>query len=187
MSSFDVSLPWPTRIANRWGHWGAQLLVGAILATIALVLKPLPTGSPLAVILPIALFLLVVVSWLLMRKHDRRLCERCMSSMPLNASEVASRYRRRFAVAHLGSNMRVAIAYLVVLLGSNVFLFRSDLLPRTLGAYVWAAVQSTMIFLVLSYSTHRKLQPWCPQCSGGDGDDESVDAPDPMPSGSERV
>ena len=183
MSSFDVSLPWPIRAANRWGHWGAQLLIGAILATIALVLKPLPYDNPIATMAPIALFLLVVASWLLMRQHDRRLCENCIASMPLNASELAARYRRRLTVAHLGSNLRVVIPYFVVLIGSNFFLLGSNLLPGTLGEYTWAAIQSTMIYLVLAYSTHRKLQPWCPQCNGG-GD--GVDAPDPVPSGSER-
>jgi hypothetical protein len=37
---------------------------------------------------------------------------------------------------------------------------------------------------VLSYSTHRKLQPWCPQCRGGNGSDEDVDVPEPVPTGS---
>lgn len=182
-----MSLPWPIRAANRWGHWGAQVLIGANLAAIALVLKPLPYDNPIAVIAPIALFLLVVASWLLMRQHDRRLCENCMSSMPLNASEVAARYRRRFAVAHLASDPRVVVAYLVVLIVSNPSLLGSDLLPGTLAQYVWATIQSTIIYLVLSYSTHRKLQPWCPRCNGGGGDGDDVDAPDPVPSGSERA
>lgn len=182
---FSASIPRSNRGFGRWGHWGTRILIGAIVGTIALVLKPLPSDSPGAVLVPVALFSIVIASWLMMRQHDRRLCEDCMSAMPLNASEVATRYRRRFALTHLGSNMRVVAAYLVVLIGSNFVLLDAHLLPATMGRYVWAAIQATMIYLVLSYSTHRKLQPWCGICNGGGGgDNDDVDAPEPVPSGS---
>lgn len=182
---FDAGIPRSNRGLSRLGHWGTQILIAAIIATIALVLRPLPADSASGVAVPVALFLFVIASWLLMRRHDRRLCEDCMSAMPLNASEVATRYHRRFAVTHLGSNMRLVVAYLVVLIGSNFVLLDGHLLPTTLGRYVWAAIQATMIYLVLSYSTHRRLQPWCGICNGGGGGDtEDVEAPDPVPSGS---
>jgi hypothetical protein len=44
-----------------------------------------------------------------------------------------------------------------------------------------------MIYLVLSYTTHRRLQPWCPACSGGDGGREDADAPEPIPTGSHNA
>jgi hypothetical protein len=187
MSYYDFSAPWPARAASRWGHWGAQILVAAILAAIALVLRPPPPGNPLSLEAPIALFFFVLASWGFMRQHDRRLCESCMSTLPLNASEAAARYRRRLAVAHLGSNLPITAAYLVVLIGSSPVLLDTNLLPHPLARYVWAAIQSTMIYLVLSYTTHRRLQPWCPQCRGGDGGREDVDTPDPVPTGSHRA
>lgn len=183
MTSFDLSLPRPR--ATNWGHWGAQVLIGSVLASIAMVLKPLPYDSPLAVIAPVSVFLLVIASWVLMRRHDRQLCENCMASMPLDAAAQATRYRRRFTVTHLGSDRRIVVAYLLVLIGSN-FLLLGSMLPQPLGQYLWALIQSTMIYLVLSYSTHRKLQPWCARCSGGGGENEQVDAPEPAPSGSHR-
>lgn len=183
MTSIDFGATWPVRGANQWGHWGARILIAAIVATIALVLFPIPPDQPAALLVPVALVAMVISSWILMRQHDRRLCEYCMSSMPLNATAVSARYGRRFALAHLGSNRRLAAGYLLVLIGSNVVLVDSGLLPGASGRWVWAAVQSTMIYLVLAYSTHRKLQPWCPQCREG-GDGEHVDAPEPVPTGS---
>lgn len=185
MTSFDLGMAGASGPADRVGHWGPQILIGSILATIALVIRPLPYDSPAATLLPVCLFVLVIGSWLLMRHHDRRLCERCLSSMPLNAAEVAARHHRRLAVTHLGSDRRLVIGYLAVLIGSNVLLAEATVLPGRLGAYLWAAIQATMIYLVLSYSTHRRLQPWCARCNGrGGGEREDSDAPQPQPSGS---
>jgi hypothetical protein len=150
-------------LANRWGHWGAQLLIGAIVGAIALGLRPLPAGSPQAVLVPVLLFTFVIISWLKMREHDRRLCEFCVKSMPLDASEIAEQMHTRFTLAHLGERRELVIGYLVVLIGSNGLL-----LLGPFGRLGWAAVQATMIYLVLAYSGHRRFQPWCPQCRGGD-------------------
>jgi hypothetical protein len=185
MTSYAFDLSGPTGPGGRLGHLGPQILIGSILASIALVLRPLPSDTAASTLLPVGLLVTVVASWLLMRSHDRRLCERCMVSMPLNAPEVAARQFRRFAVTHLGADARAVVGYLVVLLGSSVLLAEPGLLPGASGEYVWAAVQSTMVYLVLCYSAHRRLQPWCPWCSGdGGGEHRDTDTPRPAPSGS---
>jgi hypothetical protein len=56
--------------------------------------------------------------------------------------------------------------------------------PSVVGRALWAAVQSTMVYLMLAYGTHRRLQPWCPQCGGRGDDRQDADAPDPLPTGS---
>lgn len=170
------SRPFTADVINRWGHWAAQLLIGAISAAILLRILPIAPDNPMAVGAPLALMTLVVVSWLLMRKHDRRLCERCMTAMPLNASESATRYRRRLATAHLGSNKPLVVAYLAVLIGSAF-------LPGAVGLAIWAIAQASMIYLLLSYTTHRRLQPWCRSCRGRGDEGDSVDSPDPVPHG----
>jgi hypothetical protein len=110
----------------------------------------------------------------MLRKHDRSLCEHCMLSMPLNPSEQAVKFQRRFWMSHTGADKKFMIPYLVVLIGSNFF-------PGTAGLYAWAVIQSSMVFLILSYSTHRRLQPWCPWCSDGGGgmDREQPWVPEP--------
>jgi hypothetical protein len=141
------------------------------LGAIALGVRPL-TPTPLTILTAVVLLAFVIVTWLFMRQHDRRLCERCAASMPLNAAEHAARFNRRFWLAHAGGNPKVMIPYLVVLVGSNF-------LTGSVGRIGWALVQSTMIYLIMAHTTHRKLQPWCPQCSGGgNGNRDKVNEPD---------
>jgi hypothetical protein len=146
------------------------MLIASILVLILLPVMPL--RGLLIVTVAFALFVFVLASWLMMREHDRRLCERCLLSTPLNPSEHAARYGRRFWMAHTGLQPRFLVPYLVVLIGSN---FATPMIGR-IG---WAVIQSSMIYLVLSYSTHRKYQPWCPWCRRG-GDGEQVEGPSPI-------
>jgi hypothetical protein len=149
------------------------LLCGSILAAIAVSFLPPP--GVLAFTVPIALMSFVVASWLVMRKHDRRLCEHCMASMPLNAAEKAIKLHRRFWMAHTGSEKRFLIPYIVVLIGSNFAM-------GTIGRAFWAVMQASMIYLIISNTTHRRLQPWCPWCSDGGGGEEREDVtPPPLP------
>jgi hypothetical protein len=170
--SQSYGLSYTDGFGRRWGHFAPQLLSVSIVVAILLGIRPLmPTPATLLGIVSLLVF--VVLTWLRMREHDRRLCESCAASMPLNASEHAARHQRRFWLAHTGSNKRIVIPYVVVLVGSNF-------LTSPSGRIVWAIVQSSMIYLLLSYDTHRKLQPWCPWCSGGGGgSDRDEQVPDP--------
>jgi len=160
------------RVAAVWGHLAPELLCGAIVAVIIVGLQP-PPGLLLLPV-SVALISFVVATWLLMRRHDRGLCEQCVAAMPLDAAAAAVRYRRRFWMAHTGSERRFLVPYLAVLIGSNFA-------PGTLGRIGWAVVQASMIYLIMSQVTHRRLQPWCPWCSaGGGGSKRDEHAPDPV-------
>jgi hypothetical protein len=163
-----------TRVADGWGHVAPEVLCASIVAAILLGLRP-PQGAFLLT-LPLALMAVVLISWLLMRRHDRRLCEQCMAAMPLNAAEQAVKYKRRFWMAHTGAERRFLIPYLAVLIGSNFF-------PGTWGRIAWAVIQTSMIYLILSHVAHRRFQPWCPWCSsGGGGSEREGDVtPPPLP------
>ena len=51
----------------------------------------------------------------------------------------------------------------------------------TIGKIAWALIQSSMIYLIMSHATHRRLQPWCPWCSdGGGGSEHDEVAPPPV-------
>lgn len=164
---------------RRWGHYAPRLLSIAILIAIALGVRPM-TPSALSVLGALSLLVFVLITWLLMRQHDRRLCEPCAASLPLNAAETASRYQRRFWLAHAGSNWRLVVPYLVMLIGSNF-------LTSGAGRLLWALMQSTMIYLILAYGSHRKLQPWCPWCAGGGGGGKDQNMSDPdLPRGDRR-
>jgi len=172
----DTALPWSSRLMERWGHHSPALLIAAIGGAIVLAFNPLPFFTGIAA--AVALMAFVVATWLVMRRHDRALCESCLRSMPLNPSEQAKRYTRRFWMAHTGSEKRFMVPYIVVLIGSNFA-------PGIPGRVFWATMQASMIFLILSYATHRRLQPWCPWCAEGGGgadhkDDDPV-TPEPVP------
>ncbi len=164
--------PWTSRFAAALGHHASELLIASVAGAVLLGLHPLP--GALGFTVPLALFGFVIASWLLMRAHDRRLCEACMSAMPLDAARQATRYSRRFWTAHTGSEPRYLIPYLVVLIGSNFAV-------STPGRIFWAAMQLSMIYLILAQSTHRRLQPWCPWCRGGGGGEDVKDTPPVLP------
>src|ERR1700710_837141 len=88
---YSADIPWSARAAERIGHHASTMLIASIGGAVVLGLHPLPGVFAFSV--PIALFGFVLLSWFLMRQHDRRLCEQCMSSMPLNPSEQAVRYK----------------------------------------------------------------------------------------------
>jgi hypothetical protein len=160
------------RVADAIGHYASNVLIAAIVGVVLTGLHPMPGIFMLTV--PVALVGIVLITWILMRQHDRRLCEQCMFSMPLNPAERATRYSRRFWMAHTGAEPRFMIPYVVVL-------FSSNFATTTIGRICWALIQLSMIYLVLSYSTHRKLQPWCPWCSDHGGGDHVDEVPPILP------
>ncbi len=169
-------MPWTERAAETLGHDAGQVLVAAILAVVGLRFYSLPVRLALAA--SVVLICVVLLTWLLMRQHDRRLCERCVRSLPLNPSQVAVRLRRRFRVTHAAAEPRFLIPYLVVLIGSNF----ATSMPGRVG---WAIIQLSMIYLIIAHTTHRRLQPWCPWCSPDGGGDRAGD-PDPVPPHDDR-
>jgi hypothetical protein len=79
-----------------------------------------------------------------------------------------------FRLTHCGAEPRYLIPYLAVLIGSNFA-------TTTVGRIGWAIIQSSMIYLIMAHTAHRRLQPWCPWCSGGDGGGERDDVAPPPP------
>jgi hypothetical protein len=169
----SIRIPWGNRVSDRIGHHASEMLIGAILVVVAIGFYPLP--GLLSLTAPFALFGLVLTCWILMRQHDRRLCEHCVLSMPLNPSEQATKLKRRFWMAHTGSEPRFLVPYLIVLISSN---FATS---TTIGRIGWALIQLTMIYLIMSNTTHRRLQPWCPWCSQGGGGDDVLETPPVLP------
>ena len=167
--------------AGRVGHWAPEILVGVIVASIVLTVRPPSYETVWGPVAPVLLIGIVVAAWIQMRQHDRSLCERCIGSMPLNPSAAAQRYKRRLALVHLGSERRAIAVYFVFLFVANLGLALAPPALLQLATLAWAAAQSTLIYLVLSHTTHRRLQPWCQQCGDGGGPAEDVDVPDPQP------
>src|SRR5690242_18699648 len=83
-----------SRVLNAWGHYATDVISVVIVTLVAFRFLP----PPRVTVLPIAslLFVAVVGSWVLLRRHDRRLCEPCLASMPLDPSRRAQRLDYRF-------------------------------------------------------------------------------------------
>lgn len=168
--------------ASRWGHAGPSIFVVIIgsMAVMALLPVPYPPGGKPLV--SIAFIALMLTTYLEMRKHDRSLCERCVADFPLNPAQAAEKYDRRLATVHLMAEPRIARWYLVgILVVCLLPIFAHG--PLRLPAMVlWLASLVSLGYIVMSGQTHRKLQPWCPQC-GHQGGSDKVETPEPMPMG----
>jgi hypothetical protein len=155
------------------GHY-APWLLGTLLSGL-IVLTLVPNGWSF-VPLPVLLGLLVVTAYVAFAvfAHNRHLCERCIAALPLDASSAARRYGMRFRVAHLFEHKLLAAGYLLIVVGSSV------LYTDPVGRYEWAAVQATLVYLLVVYVTHQRLQPWCPGCRQGGEDVATPITPMPI-------
>lgn len=163
-----------SRTAGHYAPWFlAALVSGLIVLTLVpewagVVPWPLLAGVLLAVLVA-ALYLALCVF-----AHNRRLCEKCIGSVPLDASRVASRYGLRFRVAHLFERKVFALAYLAALTGSAL------LYEYPVGRVGWALAEVSLLYLLLVYVTHQRLQPWCPQCGNGGEERTAPAGPRPL-------
>ncbi|WP_375492306.1 hypothetical protein [uncultured Jatrophihabitans sp.] len=158
--------------ARRFGHHAGTMLITSIVAVVYIGLFP-PQGV-LMFAVPLAVFTFVIVSWLLMRQHDRRLCEQCASHMVLNPAQLAQRQKFRLHLAHVGAQPRFVVPYFAVLIGTNF-------LTGPVGRGLWALATLSLAYLVMSQTAHRRLQPWCPWCSDGGGGEEVDETPPVLP------
>ncbi len=158
------------------GHYAPWLLAGLVGAVVALALVPAAFS---AVPWPVLLGLLVaaLVLGVSVPVHNRRLCERCIGSLPLNASGTAERYALRFRVAHLFEHKLFALGYLAVLLGTSM------MSTNPVGRFAFAGAGFSLVYLILVYVTHQRLQPWCPHCRHGGEERPVPHTPAPLSSG----
>lgn len=169
----------PARV-SRWGHAGPTVFVGIIASMALLAVLPVtypPGGRPLV---SLTFIVLMVVTLVEMRKHDRGLCERCVSDFPLNPSQAAETYRHRLETVHLLAERRVGAWYLAAILVACLLPVLAPPPLRTAALLVWLASLASLVYIVRSGQTHRRLQPWCPQC-GHQGGSDKVVTPEPMP------
>lgn len=142
------------------GHHAGKVLIGAIVAVFAL--RWLTAVRPeVALAAGAGLFALVLLTWFAMRRHDRSLCERCVAHMSIAPSADAERYRNRLHMVHLLSRPASAAVYLIAVVSTNL------MTGSLVGRILWAVAQASLAYLVLAHLTHRRLQPWCPECGEG--------------------
>jgi hypothetical protein len=160
------------------GHYAPRVLLGVVASLVFLTVAPIPAGVSAQIVFGALLVLmtLTLVLAVAIFSHNRRLCERCIRSVPLNASAVASKYKARFRIAHYFERRAFAAAYLLAVTASSFFGFHPA------GKYPWAVVQASLGYLLLVYATHQRLQPWCPFCRGGGEHEVVPTSPTPVSS-----
>ncbi len=157
------------------GHYGSELYlagmtaVGVALATT----QGLPTAVQWAVaafVLPIMLLAVTAVA-LQFVVHDQNLCLRDLTQAPLGdpEGEVQRRmwwlrryHRQRVIVSVLATFILILVMAVALGLGSAGAIVQTTALLAFI-AFGCFKMQSTRI--------HRRLQPWCPMCRWGGGDD----------------
>jgi hypothetical protein len=158
------------------GHYAPWFLAGLVCGLIVLTLVP---GLSDSVPWPVLLAVLGLAGYLALCvfAHNRRLCERCIGSVPLDASKVAERYGLRFRVAHLFEHRVLALSFLAAVLGC------AAVAAHPVGRYAWAVAQASLVYLLFVYVTHQRLQPWCPRCGHGGEERSAPTRPNPVSTG----
>ena len=148
------------------GHLSGPFLIACMPALVLVQwLAPGSAQAPLGT----AWMVGVLLAWWALRRHDRSLCELCVCAMPDCPSADAERYHRRLHAAHLVSSRLGAAWYLSAVVFSCL----------ALGDRFLPLIAATISYLFLAQRTHRRLQPWCPECAGGGGSGVDVTGPAP--------
>jgi hypothetical protein len=130
--------------------------------------------------------------------HPHTFCDHCVTRrVTLNGSQEAVTHRRALRAEHLVSDMLTVgargsgawrvlwlVARCLVVMVAALYVVGcvvDYLLPEGYGALVKSmdALAVWGAFLWLEH-IHRLLQPWCPQCNPGGGDDLLEPSPDPV-------
>jgi hypothetical protein len=159
-----------SRIVGHYAPWLLATLVGSLIVlTLVPAVSAVVAWQILVLLLAAAVFL-----GLSILVHNRRLCERCIAALPLDAAAVAGRFAVRFRVAHLFESKLFALCYLAAVGGSAV------LYSHPVGRYGWAVAEASLVYLLLVYVTHQRLQPWCPHCRNGGEERKVPTTPTPV-------
>jgi hypothetical protein len=158
------------------GHYAPGLLATLVGSMMVLALVPAASSYVAWQVLIVVLAIVAFLAFSILA-HNRHLCERCIASMPLDAATVAGRYAIRFRVAHLFERKLFAFGYLTAVVGSSFLYF------DPVGRYGWAVAQASLVYLLLVYVTHQRLQPWCPHCRNGGQERTAPTNPTPVSTG----
>ncbi len=161
-----------SRIIGHYAPWLLAALVGGL---VVMTLVPAVSSAVPWQLLLLALAAAVYLGFSVL-SHNRHICERCIASLPLDASATAVRYAVRFRVAHLFERKLFALGYLSAVMTSAL------LHSHAVGRYGWALAESSLVYLLLVYVTHQRLQPWCPHCRNGGEEQTTPTTPNPVAS-----
>jgi hypothetical protein len=158
----------------KLGHMGiwAAIAFGAVTAVIDLALIVLDHSYPPVVGWVISPLFLCF--YYLLARHDARLCESCVGSLPLNAQEQSQSWRKVF-LKYWHCGRLVPLVVFGGMITSLIFLNGVKSAVSIAGLPMDVAI----VAMWTAELHHRRLLPWCPWCRGDGGYDETV--PEPVP------
>ncbi|MFB7858980.1 hypothetical protein [Rhodococcus qingshengii] len=109
--------------------------------------------------------------------HHKKLCSPCAEDLPLNAPEVAARYKKVFRAFHFVTERPIVSTTSIGITGALVTMgLGKKGLDRTVMTF--DAVSGSA--LVLMSALHSRYEAWCPYCDPGDDPESEIeDAPVP--------
>jgi hypothetical protein len=167
--------PWLDRLLMWGGHYCPGFMAAGFAVVVVQAVLPLSSASPFYIPGDVVLYAFLASMFADVFAHSRRLCERCLRKLPVNAQEKAS--RRRWALRFSHSRWRffpvpVTAAWLVFL-----FLVK-DHRADSIGLAVMFACSFSSVVIT---EIHKRLQPWCPWCRWGDGGGREISPDIPVP------
>lgn len=157
------------------GHNTYLLYLGAASVFVTDDLMGQPQYSLMSWVTSVTAFVIIAAVFAQVAVHDRRLCERCAASTPLDPQRSVTRWKLLLRLSHV---KRLTFALMAVL--TVKLILEQAFRP---AGWLFAFDEATTAVLgvfVLSWWAHSRLQPWCPWCHwGGGGDHEEAPEPDP--------
>jgi hypothetical protein len=110
----------------------------------------------------------------LLKYHQSHPCETCIGDMPLNAHQVAEQRMRSLKLFHLASAPPLTLVWITVLAVALM-------VPHPVRVLLIGVLAAVNLISWTVTWRHRPLQPVCPWCRWGGGDDDPVGQPTPAP------
>jgi hypothetical protein len=169
----------PAKAAMWAGHYSTFILLAAVAASVAYDAAGRPGGGVIDWAMDVAWLAWVASFTADARVHRERLCERCIAASPLDPQAVVTRWRQVLRLHHDRRTMIVIYGAIVAWDLGSASLFRHP------SAWALAVDALTVSVLGATYVVtwqHRRLYPWCPFCSWGDGGPQELSPDIPVPS-----
>lgn len=156
---------------HRTGHYGPVLNIAVWSLLFPISLLPgsrFPEGTAIPWVLAL------MSSSYLTEYHDKRLCEKCIRKVPVNAQEKAQEIKKLLRFHHARHTLAGSLAILA-------FLVVATWLPPFWPGFIGLIIGTALIYGgLVADRLHRRLYPWCPYCKWGrGGDGEREPSPDP--------
>ena len=164
------------RFLQRLGHHANVAIIVAFAISVPYGFFALSTKSIAGTAISALTGLTLFGAFCLGFRHDAGICERCIASMPLNASERVQQTRTRAMLRVRHTPLRVFGPVFIAMIAASFI---------PLHGWHWGAANAFIDIVAgtywASFYVHRKVEPWCPWCHPRDDGPSQARVPDAPP------